>query len=301
MTPQELSRPPASVAGALHRAGAERFEPGLIGRLRADEHTRVLVVQDDRAALQAPGRLRFVAPREVRTNARWAFLGRDEAGAGVLVAALPSDATAADDAGDCVSLRTLGAVLPAAEADTLVTAVCLARWLHDAAFCTTCGERAELATAGWSRLCSGCGREHFPRTDPAVIVAVASRDGERLLLGQNALWAAEGGYSAFAGFVEAGEGLEAAVAREIQEEAGVQVTDLRYRGSQAWPYPRSLMLGFEATAIDEHNARPDGEEIVRVRWFARAELEDALAGEGPVRLPGPSSIAHRLIAGWLAG
>jgi NAD+ diphosphatase len=142
-----------------------------------------------------------------------------------------------------------------------------------------------------------CGREHFPRTDPAVIVAVESADGERLLLGANANW---GGrmYSCFAGFTEAGESLEATVHREIEEESGVRLSALRYVSSQPWPFPRSLMVGFRAVVEDESAARADGEEIIDVRWFTRAEIGSALAGDGPVGLPGPASIARALIVDW---
>lgn len=301
MTTKDAHPHPALASTGLDRAAHERTDPQLVERLRQDATTRVLVVQDDRAAIEADGKLRYVAPADVHENAQWAFLGRDAAGTGVLVAALSADVTSADDAQDWVSLRAVGGSLSDAETGVFVEAVCLSRWLRDAPFCPACGERTQVRTAGWSRLCPACGREHFPRTDPAVIVAVTSADGARLLLGQNALWAAEGRYSTFAGFVEAGESLETAIVREVEEEAGVHVTDLRYRGSQAWPYPRSLMLGFEATATDEENARPDGEEIVRVRWFTRAEVAAALAGEGDARLPGTASIAHGLIAGWLAG
>ncbi len=114
-----------------------------------------------------------------------------------------------------------------------------------------------MRQAGWARHCPVCGREHFPRTDPAVIVAITSaHDPDRLLLGSNALWDANR-FSCFAGFVEAGESLEAAVLREVREEAGVDVRDIRYRGSQAWPYPRSLMLGFLATSAAD-DAAPGG-------------------------------------------
>ena len=164
--------------------------------------------------------------------------------------------------------------------------------------CPACGAATELEQAGWSRHCPACGRVHFPRTDPAVIVAVTDADGERLLLGSNAAWP-QGRYSCFAGFAEAGESLESAVQREVEEEAGVPVADAVYQGSQPWPYPRSLMLGFRAVTADSDAARPDGEEIVDVRWFTRDEIAAALAGEGGITLPGPASIAHRLITQWL--
>ena len=178
-----------------------------------------------------------------------------------------------------------------------MVAVSLGRWLTGHGFCPVCGGRATLHQAGWSRRCEACGREHFPRNDPAVIVAITDPDRRRLLLGANAAW---GGrmHSCFAGFVESGESLETALAREILEEAGVRVTDLRYVRSQPWPYPHSLMLGFEATAVDPDEARPDGSEIVSVRWFTREEIGAALEGRGDIGLPGPASIAYALIRGW---
>ncbi|WP_136035436.1 NAD(+) diphosphatase, partial [Microbacterium sp. K35] len=196
-----------------------------------------------------------------------------------------------------LGLRDLGGRIDAGESEVLVGAVALAGWLRDAPFCPTCGGGTELRQAGWSRRCLVCGREHFPRTDPAVIVAVESADGERLLLGANANW---GGrmYSCFAGFTEAGESLESTVHREIEEESGVRLSDVRYVSSQAWPFPRSLMVGFRAVVEDEAAARADGEEIIDVRWFTRDEIGSALAGEGPVGLPGPASIARALIVQW---
>ncbi|WP_258567159.1 NAD(+) diphosphatase [Microbacterium sp. Se5.02b] len=131
-------------------------------------------------------------------------------------------------------------------------------------------------------------------------MAVESRDGERLLLGANANW---GGrmYSCFAGFTEAGESLESTVHREIEEESGVRLSSLRYISSQAWPFPRSLMVGFRAVVDDEDAALADGEEIIDVRWFTRAEIASALEGRGPVGLPGPASIARALIVDWYEG
>ncbi len=162
--------------------------------------------------------------------------------------------------------------LPADEAEILGTAVALAGWLRDAAFCPACGTHTLVRQAGWSRHCPNCGREHFPRTDPAVIVLVSSADDpNRVLLGANAAWGGSR-YSCFAGFAEAGESLEATVAREVFEEAGVRLTDIEYRGSQVWPYPRSLMLGFRARAIRDDEARADGAEIADVRWFDRSEV-----------------------------
>lgn len=232
----------------------------------------------------------------------WAFLGRDGNGGALVLAVLGDDA--ADDivpGASWAPLRAAGGDLPHLEAELLTTAVALAGWLRDAPFCSACGSPTEVRHAGWSRHCPACGREHFPRTDPAVIVLVTSADSDdRILLGANAAWAGQR-YSCFAGFAEAGESLEDAVVREVEEEAGVRLRDIAYRGSQAWPYPRSLMLGFRAVVVDDADARPDGEEILEVRWFTREEVGAALRGETEVQLPGAASIARRLIDDWYRG
>lgn len=285
----------------VDRSGGERDEPDLLPRLLSDRGTRVLAVRRDAAPMR-DGRLVFVTVDELSDVREWAFLGRDADGAAVLLAVLPDDADdiASPDA-EWASLRASGGDLPAAEAELLTTAVALAGWLRDAPFCPACGTRTELRHAGWSRHCPACGREHFPRTDPAVIVLVTSAsDDDRVLLGANAAWGGDR-YSCFAGFAEAGESLEDTVAREVNEEANVRLRRVEYRGSQAWPYPRSLMLGFRAEVVDDAEAQADGEEIVEVRWFSRDEIGAAMRGEGVAQLPGPASIARRLIDDWYRG
>jgi len=282
---------------SLDRAAELREEPDLLDRLRDAPATRVIVVREGRVRVVDSALLR-VPPAAV-VEATWALLGRDADGSVLLLAAAPPETDALDAAPDEIwlGLRDLGGRIDGRESELLISAIALAGWLRDAPFCPTCGGGTELRQGGWSRRCLVCGREHFPRTDPAVIVAVESRDGERLLLGANANW---GGrmYSCFAGFTEAGESLEATVHREIEEESGVRLSALRYVSSQAWPFPRSLMVGFRAVVDDESTARPDGEEIIDVRWFSRAEIGSALAGHGPVGLPGPASIARALIVDW---
>ncbi|WP_040165008.1 NAD(+) diphosphatase [Microbacterium gorillae] len=286
----------ASTPVGFDRAGAERTADGLIAGLLADPSTRVVAVDADRVAGGADGAPLLFRPDDpglaelIDDDTLVGFVGRLH-GAPVLVRAVrrPQDAP-------WPALRTL-TIADAPLVETLITAVALGRWFRDAGHCPVCGGTAPLTQAGWARRCSSCSREHFPRTDPAIIVAVTH--GDRLLLGSNAMWE-QNRFSCFAGFVEAGESLESAVVREVAEEAGVRVSDASYVGSQAWPYPRSLMLGFRAEAESETAARPDGEEILAVRWFTRAEIRAALAGESEIILPGSASIAHRLITEWVA-
>ncbi|MFK4789920.1 NAD(+) diphosphatase [Microbacterium sp. ZW T5_56] len=311
------------------RSADERTDPDLITRLIADPETRVLLIDADRAPVDADGELALVpvsvardvaarlataaittaeVPRDApnagstaRDTAspgeRFGFLGRRD-GVAILLSAVPGAAELAlGHLATWASLRVLHPRLAGADGALLLEAVSLARWILDAGHCAFCGAEAELTTSGWARRCTACGREHFPRTDPAVIVAVT--DGDRILLGSNALWE-QRRYSCFAGFVEAGESLEEAVRREVQEESGIDVEHVAYAGSQAWPFPRSLMLGFRARAQDARTAHPDGEEILDVRWFTRTEIRAAYAGESDLLLPGKPSIAHELISSWAA-
>jgi len=281
----------------LRRAAEERQDPALVDTLRADETTLALAVAGDLVSISGSAedpRVRLVAAAGLAAS-EWAFLGRTVDGRGVLAAVTETVAE------PFARLREIGGLLPEAESDAATTAVALGVWLREQGYCPFCGTRTELRQSGWARHCPHCGREHFPRTDPAIIVAVHDADGpNRLLLGSNAAWPA-GRYSCFAGFAEAGESLEDAVAREVAEEAGVELVGVRYHGSQAWPYPRSLMLGFHAAARIADAARPDGDEIVEVRWFTREEIGDALEGRGEVVLPGSASISWRLIRDWYEG
>lgn len=301
MTAPDSTSADALALPGIDRAADERMNPGLVEDARADAATRVLVVVGDSAPLAAADSLLWRAPSEVPDGAEWAFLGRDGERRALLAAVFAAqDEELFPAPSGWAGLRSVGALLSASDAGAFVEALSLGRWLVDAPFCPACGTRTALGDAGWSRRCPNCGRQHFPRTDPAVIVAITSaHDPDLLLLGSNALWGADR-FSCFAGFVEAGESLEAAVRREVAEESGVEVGTLTYRGSQAWPYPRSLMVGFLAQARDDAAARADGEEIAAIRWFRRDEIGRALAGDGEVVLPGRASIAHRLIAQWYA-
>lgn len=196
------------------------------------------------------------------------------------------------------TLREVGATLSARDSGLLVTAVALANWHAAHPHCPRCGATTEVINAGWVRRCPQDGSEHFPRHDAAVIVLVRDAD-DRALLGRRADWP-DGWYSTLAGFVEAGESAEMAVVREMAEEAGVRIdpAGLDYLGSQPWPFPASLMLGYHASvAADSPPALADGDEISEVRWFTRTELA-AGCEAGTVRLPGAVSIARRLVERW---
>ena len=197
------------------------------------------------------------------------------------------------------ALRAMGAQMTARDAGLATTATALAAWHARSAYCPSCGGRTEIIEAGWARRCSDCATVHFPRTDPAVIMTVTDTS-DRLLLVRGATWAPRR-YSVVAGFVEAGESVEAAVAREVREETGLRVADVEYVASQPWPFPRSLMLGCRARlAAGEDRPRPDGQEVIEARLVSRDELTTA-ADDGSILLPGPTSIARLLIEDWYGG
>lgn len=199
------------------------------------------------------------------------------------------------DEGRFVDLRAVGAIMDRGEAAILAYAKGIMHWHARHRFCGVCGSPAEIREAGHLRKCANpdCGALHFPRTDPAVIMLVSS--GDRALLGRKAEWV-EGMYSTLAGFVEPGESLEHAVAREVMEEAGIAVANIRYHSSQPWPFPASLMLGFHADALDDRLVRNE-QELDDLRWFTRDEL--ARGGAGIASRPRSDSIARRLIDEWV--
>lgn len=194
-----------------------------------------------------------------------------------------------------VDLRSVGAVMERSEASILAYAKGIVYWHTRHIHCGVCGSPTESRDAGHLRKCLNrdCGASHFPRTDPAVIMLVSK--GDRALLGRKAEWV-EGMYSTLAGFVEPGESLEQAVAREVLEESGVKIANVRYHSSQPWPFPASLMLGFFADAVTEDLVRSE-EELEDLRWFTRQEL--ANGGAGIAKRPRSDSIARQLIDEWI--
>ncbi len=192
-------------------------------------------------------------------------------------------------------LRDAAALLNDRDAGLFTHAVALANWHATHTHCPQCGTPTVTVAAGHAQRCPADGSEHFPRVDPAVIMLVTDPD-DRCLLARNRRWP-ERRVSILAGFVEPGESAEQAVAREVEEEAGITVARVRYVGSQPWPMPQSLMLGFRAAAAGELDLRVDDDEIAEAHWYSREELRNALAAK-EILLPPPVSIAHRLIESW---
>ncbi|MDX6335641.1 MAG: diphosphatase [Streptosporangiaceae bacterium] len=192
-------------------------------------------------------------------------------------------------------LREAAALLNDRDAGLFTHAVALANWHATHTHCPRCGTPTVTVAAGHAQRCPADGSEHFPRIDPAVIMLVTDPD-DRCLLARNRRWP-ERRVSILAGFVEPGEAAEQAVAREVEEETGIAVTRVRYVGSQPWPMPQSLMLGFRAAAVGELELRVDDDEIAEAHWYSREELRRALAAR-EILLPPPVSIAHRLIESW---
>jgi NAD+ diphosphatase len=269
----------------LDRADLLRSQPERIDELAADQAARQMQWLDGLPALDDEGRLSWGKVHDPAL-----FLGLDDGAPRFtsLAQHSPADARAA---------FPLLALLHPNDAATFAAALSLSNWHRRHQFCASCGNPTEINRGGWSRRCD-CGAEHFPRVDPVVIM-LAEHDG-RLLLGRQPHYP-QGRYSALAGFVEAGETMEAAVARELAEEAGIAVADVRYVASQPWPFPSSLMIGCTARALDDR-LTIDITELDDARWFTREEVEAALAG-GPDATflpPPPYAIARTLLEHWLA-
>jgi len=238
------------------------------------------------------------------TGGNCLLLGEDPSGPllALDVSALDGGEQGPEMGGNWVMLRSVGGLLPAQDAALLAYARGVLVWREKTRFCATCGGGLLIQDSGHSAKCSeeACGALHFPRTDPAIIMLVT--DGrDRALLGRQPVWA-PGMYSCLAGFVEPGESLEDAVAREVWEESGIRVREARYFASQPWPFPSSIMIGFNAVAEDGEPV-PDPHEIEEVRWFSRDEVrgfgEADRPGEGGRFLPRRDSIARALVEAWL--
>ena len=324
----------------FHRAGNERRDPDWLAAARADARSRFLPMQrlkvpvrdagEDAGAgaavsgSEAPnegsarggGAAARVRP-DLGNGARrlsWVRAGDwlaeaaepvllglkgDSARFAVDVSATPDPAAACGFGArtEFQGLRTAAPNLSTGDAAIAAEARALISWHERHPYCAACGSATVLRHGGSSRACPSCEAEHFPRTDPVVIVVVSR--GGRALLGRSGRFAGNL-FSALAGFMEAGESIEEAVRREVAEEAGIEVGEVRYVASQPWPFPASLMIGCLAEGLSDEIVI-DPEEIADARWFSRQDLLDALAGRSDMlSVPGPIAIAHHLIRAWLA-
>ena len=301
MTLITASRPNPYTGSPLDRASHLRTDAGWVSEALADPSTRFVPMWRGRNLFLAgaDGTPAAVFPSELSAEGHgWAFLGNADG-----AATFALDMSAAEDplpllpagSGTFEELRTIGAGLPADHAAILAHARGLMHWRSRHRFCGVCGAVCEPHSAGNVMACTGCGVHHFPRTDPAVIMLVTR--GDKALLGHSARFPNSVMYSTLAGFVEPGESLEEAVAREVLEESGVAVANVRYHSSQPWPFPASIMLGFYADGLSEEIIL-DETELTDARWFSRTEMKDAKAHG--FALPRADSIARRLIEDWLA-
>lgn len=299
--PQPHNSPNFFAGPYIDRCSEAREDAAALQAIRADPATRYVL---------SVGGQQLLHTTEGTESARIAFLSGEDpiarsAGATDLVLLgrfedawcslidLPTDSPITlPPATGLAELRPLAAILPAPESALLAYARGLSLWRSRQRFCGICGHPTRSTRAGHVLQCTHplTPHEFFPRIDPAIIVLVSH--GDQALLGRQASWP-PGRYSTIAGFVEPGESLEDAVAREVLEETGVAVDEVRYQSSQPWPFPASLMLGFRATAGARHDIER-GSELEDVQWFSRADLK-----AGKVLLPPPQAIAHRLIGAFL--
>jgi len=311
----------------IDRDHAARERPHLFDELAADPASRVVALWRGEVLLASTGgadvaaadaaeatvdaaelpTLALLPWAAVPANALRIYLGRtlDDEGsvsAGTAITAVVLDDESGSELQPDVarwgSPRTMGHHLGDRDAGLAIEALGMANWHATHLFSPRTGNPTVTAKAGWVRVDSETGVELFPRTDAAIIVGITDSD-DRMVLGSNALWQARR-FSLLAGFVEPGESLEAAVVREVYEEAGLRIIDPHYVGSQPWPFPASLMLGFRAVLDPEYanHLRPDGTEIIDLRWFSREELA---RNRGEILLPGRTSIARAIIEDWFGG
>jgi NAD+ diphosphatase len=298
----------------VDRGSVVRTAPGIVDDQLASPETLAVVlsgrqglVQDDRLCLAPAQPLLQDLTAAGSSPELVIYLGSAlpdsdlPAGTGLLLYVLPEQVTpgTAGIPSDArwAGFREVAGGLSATHTALFVEASAITNWHAGHTHCPRCGTSTNVEAGGWVRRCPADSSEHYPRTDPAIIVTVVGPDG-RLLLGGGGPQDARN-YSTLAGFVEPGESLEQAVVREIFEEVGVKVTACQYLGSQSWPFPASLMLGFTAITEDTE-ARPDGVEVTRARWFSREELQEAVLA-GDITISSRLSIARSLIEHWYGG
>ncbi|MBS0385870.1 MAG: NAD(+) diphosphatase [Proteobacteria bacterium] len=296
--------PNAFTRSPLDRAGHRRRDAEWLADARKADATRVIpfferrpfvTEEDGRAApgwLGAHALARITAPDDLLL-----FLGLDAEGAAHFAVEI-SEASLLADIGRFDDLRALGPRLSHGDLAILGCAKSIFEWHARHRFCANCGQRSCIAEAGWKRECPACKAEHFPRVDPVVIMVPTL--GERCLLGRQKVWP-RGMHSALAGYVEPGETVEEAVARETLEEAGLRVREVRVHSTQPWPFPHSLMIGALAD-VENDDITIDGNELESARWFTRDEACQLVAGNHPDCFAPPAfAIAHQILKSWTQG
>ena len=293
---------PPLARSALDRDYLLRANPELFPVLRSQANSLALLMHQGKVLLGEKQALALVPLNSAPTSKVLVYLGKtieetSSVAAGSAIVLVVIDQAQADaiepNAGRWISLRATGAGLSDFDAGIFTQALALSNWHHSHSHCPSCGRETVIEQGGWVRRCRTQDLELFPRTDPAVIVSIIDEQ-DRILLGSQGIWE-QNRWSILAGFVEPGESLEAAVAREMKEESGLDVNDPKYIYSQGWPYPASLMLGFSANANSSQQLRPDGEEIAKLRWFSREELA---AEAKDILLPGRATISRAMIELW---
>jgi NAD+ diphosphatase len=288
-------------AHAHNRQGMLRTDDAWLDRRWADPETRVLVVAGSRIR-PVDGQVSWIAPGDAPAEGTRVLLGEREGRTWFALIVDPDEAP-----GEREEWMSLRALLPTLadrkdQAPLLLHAIGLAEWHFATRFCPRCAGTLEVRAAGHELACTSCERQQFPRTDPAVIMAIAQGEpgsaDEAILLGRQRVWPA-GRWSTLAGFCEPGETLEDAVRREVAEEVGIEVGDVDYFGNQPWPLPASLMLGFVGRAVTR-DLDVDGAEIEEARWFTREELRAGIEA-GEVLIPRSVSISSSLIEHWYGG
>ena len=293
----------------LDRGDQQRRDGGWLSERAKDPGSRFLVMPELDVPLSEDGheRISWLSAEELQwfgIEGSPIFLGLLDGVAHFAVHVSATSGAAArlrsDDSLRFVDARSAAGILSGHETGIVAQARAQLDWHNRHGFCSVCGERTEMGRGGLVRRCVGCRAEHFPRTDPVAIMLV--HDGDRCLLGQSrGRLSRMRMYSALAGFMDQGESIEEAVAREVREEAGIEVKNVRYHSSQPWPFPSSLMIGCHAEAATT-DIRIDDEEMTDVRWFHRRQVIDALEGRSrDLALPQPMAIAHHLTKTWAYG
>jgi NAD+ diphosphatase len=304
-----MKKPHIFAGNPLDRGDVQRRDEAQLDELFSSPNTRILPMWQLNVLLQANphAALGWISPQDVQRldiDVKPVFLGFMERKAHFAL-----DISEIHDPVHELNLspgwqfkEARGAAMEISGPETGILAQSRAQidWHARHRFCSVCGERTEPGKGGHVRKCAACGSEHFPRTDPVVIMV--THDGDRCILGQSrGRLSRSGMFSALAGFVDQGESIEEAVRREVREEAGVEVGEVTYHSSQPWPFPSSLMIGCHAKALSNVINR-DEEEMSDVRWFTRDEVLRALRDENPdLKVPGPVAIAHHIIKAWAEG